>query len=111
MATEGIKRNIAAILSADVVGYSRLMEADEETTIRTIQSYRKTVFSLIERRNGRVIDAPGDNLLSEFGSVVMQEHQDFVNPFLQFFSGKSSPVPIRVGFFEAPHVRAYPSQQ
>nr|NQU93629.1 hypothetical protein [Bacteroidota bacterium] len=56
--------------SADVVSYSRLMEEDEEATDRTVESYRKTVSSLIHQHNARVIDCPGDNLLSEFGSVV-----------------------------------------
>ena len=70
MAPEGVKRRIAAILSADVAGYSKLMETDEVATVQTIESYRKTVTSLIEQHNGRVIDSPGDNLLSEFGSVV-----------------------------------------
>jgi len=46
------------------------MEEDEETTVRTMESYRKTVSSLIEQHDGTVIDSPGDNLLSEFASVV-----------------------------------------
>ena len=70
MADERVKRKISAILSADVVGYSRLMEADELATVQTVESYRKTVSSLISQHNGRVIDSPGDNILSEFGSVV-----------------------------------------
>ena len=70
MANEGVRRKISAILSADVVGYSRLMESDEETTVRTLQSYRKTISELIQQHHGRVVDSPGDNLLSEFGSVV-----------------------------------------
>ena len=70
MAAEGVKRKISAIVSADVVGYSRLMEADEEATVRTVESYRKTVSSIIEQHDGRVIDAPGDNILAELGSVV-----------------------------------------
>lgn len=70
MTTEGVKRKISAILSADVVGYSRLMEADELATVQTLESYRKTVSSLIQQHNGRVIDSPGDNILTEFGSVV-----------------------------------------
>jgi len=67
---EGVKRKISAILSADVVGYSKLMGEDEETTVRTMESYRETISSLIEQHDGHVIDSPGDNLLSEFGSVV-----------------------------------------
>ena len=67
---EGVKRKISAILSADVEGYTRLMEDDEERTVQMMESYRKTVISLIEQHNGRTIDSPGDNILSEFGSVV-----------------------------------------
>ncbi|MEE8398116.1 MAG: adenylate/guanylate cyclase domain-containing protein, partial [Desulfobacterales bacterium] len=70
MATEDIKRKISAILSADVAGYSRLMEEDEVVTVQTVESYRKAVSALIEQHNGRVVDSPGDNLLAEFGSVV-----------------------------------------
>jgi len=70
MATEGYKRKVSAILSADVVGYSLLMEEDEVATIRTIESYRKTISALIQKHNGRVVDSPGDNLLSEFAGVV-----------------------------------------
>ena len=70
MASEGVKRKISAILSADVAGYSKLMETDEETTVRTMESYRRSISSLIEQHNGRVVDSPGDNLLAEFGSVV-----------------------------------------
>jgi len=67
---EGVKRKISAILSADVVGYSKLMEADEETTVRTMESYRDTISSIVRQHNGRVVDSPGDNILSEFPSVV-----------------------------------------
>lgn len=67
---ERLKRKISAILSADVAGYSRLMETDEESTVRTMESYRKSVSALIEQHNGRVVDSPGDNLLAEFASVV-----------------------------------------
>lgn len=70
MPKEGIKRKISAILSADVVGYSKLMEADEETTVRTIESYRKTISSLIEQHDGRTADFKGDTFLAEFDSVV-----------------------------------------
>jgi len=70
MSPDGVKRRLSAILNADVVGYSKLMEADEESTVRTLESYRKTVFSLIENHSGKVIDSPGDNLLAEFASVV-----------------------------------------
>jgi adenylate cyclase len=67
---EGTKRKLAAILSADVKGYSRLMGADEAGTIRTLTAYREAMARLIQEYRGRVVDAPGDNLLSEFASVV-----------------------------------------
>jgi adenylate cyclase len=69
MNTEDLKRRLTAILSADVEGYSRLMGEDEDSTVRTLTSYRKLISSLTERYNGRVVDSPGDNLLAEFGSV------------------------------------------
>ncbi|MFC1840725.1 adenylate/guanylate cyclase domain-containing protein [Thermodesulfobacteriota bacterium] len=69
MTTEDFKRKLTAILSADVEGYSRLMGEDEDSTVRTLTSYRKLMSSLIERYHGRVVDSPGDNLLAEFESV------------------------------------------
>jgi adenylate cyclase len=70
MAEEGFKRKLAAILSADVVGYSRLMENNEEATIKSINAYRKSISTLVEQHRGRVVDSPGDNVLAEFSSVV-----------------------------------------
>ncbi len=70
MSEERVKRKLSAILSADVVGYSRLMGEDEVSTVRTLEAYRKVMSDLIEQFRGRVVDSPGDNLLAEFGSVV-----------------------------------------
>src|SRR5713226_3157102 len=69
-ASASIERRLAAILSADVKGYSRLMGADEVATIRTLTVYREVMGALIQQHRGRVVDAPGDNLLAEFASVV-----------------------------------------
>ena len=66
MADEGFKRKLTSILSADAVGYSRLMEDDEEATVRTLTSYREVIATLIKQHNGMVVDSPGDNLLAEF---------------------------------------------
>jgi class 3 adenylate cyclase len=66
----GMERRLAAILSADVQGYSRLMHEDETATIQTLTVYRSLMASLIWRYRGRVVDDPGDNLLAEFPSVV-----------------------------------------
>jgi adenylate cyclase len=67
---EKAKRKLAAIFSADVQGYSRLMADDEEVTVRTINSYRDVMTGLIKDHGGRVVDAKGDNVLAEFPSVV-----------------------------------------
>jgi adenylate cyclase len=65
-----VERRLAAIFSADVKGYSRLMGEDEVATVRTLTSYREVMSTLIEQHRGRVVDSPGDNLLAEFASVV-----------------------------------------
>ena len=65
-----MERKLAAIFRTDVAGYSRLMGEDEETTIRTLKTYRGVITTLIEQHRGRVVDAPGDNMLAEFASAV-----------------------------------------
>ena len=70
MTTKDVKRKLAAILSADVQGYSRLMGDDERATVETITAYRKVMTDLIQEHHGRVVDAKGDNVLAEFPSVV-----------------------------------------
>jgi adenylate cyclase len=65
-----VKRKLVAILSADVKGYSRLMSMDEEATVHTLNAYKHAMGDLIRQSGGRVVDAPGDNLLAEFASVV-----------------------------------------
>jgi len=70
MAEKGFKRKLAAILSADVEGYSRLMDDDEEATVRTLTKYRTAISDLVQQYRGRVVDTPGDNILAEFTSVV-----------------------------------------
>ena len=70
MSNDDVKRKLAAILSADVKNYSRLMRDDEAATIRTLNAYREEMSKLIQQHHGRVVDSPGDNLLAEFASVV-----------------------------------------
>ena len=70
MTKDDYKRKLCAILSADVKGYSQLMGADEEATVRTITGYREVFVELVGRHRGRVVDTPGDNILAEFESVV-----------------------------------------
>jgi adenylate cyclase len=70
MNQERIERRLSGILIADVVGYSRLMEEDEEWTIRNLEENKRLIESLISDFQGRVVDSPGDNILAEFNSVV-----------------------------------------
>jgi TolB-like protein/class 3 adenylate cyclase/Tfp pilus assembly protein PilF len=70
MTTQEVKRKLAAILSADVKGYSRLMGENEESTARTLNTYKEVMTGLIQVHHGRVVDASGDNVLAEFASVV-----------------------------------------
>ncbi len=66
-----MERHLAAILAADVVGYTRLMEKDEADTYARLRSHRKELFEpKIAQHNGRVFKLMGDGLLAEFGSVV-----------------------------------------
>ena len=70
MTEERARRKLSAILSADVKGYSRLMQDDESATVQTIKTYREVMTTFIQQYRGRVVDSPGDNILAEFASVV-----------------------------------------
>jgi adenylate cyclase len=65
-----VQRRLAAILSADAAGYSRLMSDNELATVRSISICRTLVCDLIATHHGRTVDTPGDNILAEFGSAV-----------------------------------------
>src|SRR5258706_9161026 len=65
-----VERKLAAILCADVYGYSRLMGGDEEATLVTLTAHRKIIDSLIEQHHGRFVNSAGDSVLAEFASVV-----------------------------------------
>ncbi|MGB5422210.1 MAG: adenylate/guanylate cyclase domain-containing protein [Desulfobacterales bacterium] len=66
----GFKHKLAAILSADVVGYSRLIAYDEVSTVRTLNLYRDEMTALASKYEGRVVDFFGDNMLAEFPSAL-----------------------------------------
>jgi adenylate cyclase len=74
MANNGIQRKLKAIFSADAQGYSKLMGDDDEYTVNTITAYREIMTDLIEKYHGRVVDAPGDNILAEFSSSLNAVH-------------------------------------
>lgn len=75
MAEERVERRLAAILAADVVGYSRLMSEDEEGTLGALNAHLKELIEpLISSQNGRIVKTTGDGLLVEFSSVIDAVH-------------------------------------
>ena len=71
MAEEQVERRLAAILAADVVGYSRLMEANEERTMGALRLHRREFFDpTVAKHGGRIFKVMGDGFLVEFGSVL-----------------------------------------
>jgi class 3 adenylate cyclase len=65
-----LERRLAAIVAADVVGYSRLMHRDEETTMAVLSARRTTIDDLIVGHRGRIANTAGDSVLAEFASVL-----------------------------------------
>jgi adenylate cyclase len=70
MAEARVGRRLAAIVAADVAGYSRLMGADEVGTARTLREHRKVTDALVAKHGGRIVKTTGDGVLLEFPSVV-----------------------------------------
>ena len=71
MAEERFQRRLAAIVVADVVGYSRLMEDDEIATLATLKGRRATILQpVVQANSGRIVKIMGDGVLLEFGSAV-----------------------------------------
>src|SRR5436853_4521963 len=70
MAEDRVERRLAAILAADVAGYSRLMGADEAGTAQELRDHRSAADPLIAEHGGRIVKTTGDGVLIEFGSVV-----------------------------------------
>ena len=69
-----LERKLAAIVAADVAGYSRLMEADEEQTLATLSGHRRIIDEAIARHRGRIAGTAGDSVLAEFASVLDAVH-------------------------------------
>jgi adenylate cyclase len=65
-----IQRRLAAILAADIAGYSRLMHEDEPATVRDLKAHQGVILPLIGRHGGRIIDTAGDGIMAEFPSVI-----------------------------------------
>src|SRR4051794_17704859 len=71
LAEARVERRLAAVLAADVVGYSRLMGSDEEGTLARLKSLRKSLIDdAISVHRGRLVKTTGDGLLVEFASAV-----------------------------------------
>jgi len=65
-----MQRRLAAILAADIAGYSRLMGENESATVRDLKGHQAVVLPLVGRYGGRIIDTAGDGILAEFPSVI-----------------------------------------
>jgi adenylate cyclase len=94
-------RKLAAILSADVAGYSRLMAEDERATVDALNASREVIRERVASHAGRVVDAPGDAVLAEFGSAV--EAVAAAQEIQQALAERNAPLPesrrmrIRIG--------------
>ncbi len=70
MSEPALQRHLAAILAADVVGYSRLVAENEDETLRTLATYRATISDLVSEHGGRIFGSAGDSIVAEFASAV-----------------------------------------
>ena len=68
--SDGQSRKLAAIMAADIAGYSALMGSDEEATVRDLKGHQSVILPMIPSFGGRVIDTAGDGILAEFSSVL-----------------------------------------
>ena len=70
MAEERVQRRLAAILAADVAGYSRLMGSDDEGTFAGLKACRELIALKSKQHRGRIVNTPGDSALVEFASAI-----------------------------------------
>ena len=115
MAASRVDRRLTAVLAADVVGYSRLMERDEVETLRTLTGHRQIMDRLITEHGGRIANTAGDSVLAEFPSAVnavecaikvqRQIAESPSDPALQFrIAVHVGDVMVRTALFEAANV-------
>ncbi len=91
MSPKGVKRKLAAVVHADVKGYSALMGVDEEGTVRMLAAYRDVLRRLVELHGGRLVDTAGDGFLCEFASAV--NAVEFAVEFQQEIDVRNSRLP------------------
>ena len=65
-----MRRKVAAILAADIVGFSRLVAEDEDGTLRQLAAYRNVLDDFVVHHGGRVFNTAGDSIMCEFDSAV-----------------------------------------
>src|SRR3989304_4782271 len=92
------KQRLAAILAADVAGYSRLMAADERATVAALDAARRVFRSHIESNQGRVIDMAGDSVLAVFETAAGAVSAALAIQRLVDACGESAPAGRRLGF-------------
>jgi TolB-like protein/class 3 adenylate cyclase/Tfp pilus assembly protein PilF len=92
------RRKLAAILVADVAGYSRLMAADERETVETLGAHRRRFQDRVSAHHGRIVDAPGDALLAEFPSAVEAVQAAAAVQGDLFLANQALPEPRRMRF-------------
>ena len=91
-----MERRLAAILAADVVGYSKLMAEDEESTLAQLQAHRAKLFDpIVAEHNGRVIKLMGDGTLVEFPSIV--DAVKCANSIQSTLTETGGPICLRIG--------------
>lgn len=101
MTDNKVKRRLTTVLCADAYGYSRLMEADEASTLEALRRYRTAIAGLVERHDGRIVNTWGDAVIAEFASVV--EGVQCAVEIQQEISNQDSnppntpPMPFRIG--------------
>jgi class 3 adenylate cyclase len=81
MSSEQFRRHLAALMSADVVGYSRLMADDEIGTIRALTTCRDKITEIVKTNRGRLVDFVGDNMLTEFSNTLSRSKTSGPDPY------------------------------
>ena len=86
-----IKRWLAAILAADIAGYSRLMGQDEPATVRALKGHQAAILPLVARHGGRIVDTAGDGILAVFRRDSMRGGDPDRNGDTQQGSARGAP--------------------
>src|SRR2546425_9291512 len=96
-----VERRLAAILVADIAGYSRLMAEDEAATVAALKGHQAIILPMVEAHGGRIQDTAGDGILAEFRSVLQAGEYAIALPRPR--AGRNAPVPparpmrVRIG--------------